>query len=356
MQDLLAKLDVGGLDVGHQAHRQARKEARFHTIERLRCAVGCKDQALAFVQQRIDRVEQFFLSGSLADDELDIVHQQQVEAAEAGLEFDHPVGLQGLDEFHHEAFRAAVEDAAAGVGLQEGVTDGVQQVRLALAGRGLEVERAELRLFRRSHALCGVEGEDVRFAGHESGEAERCVEADAGSEALVAERIGADSHHRGIAVVGGAAAIAMQTQVGNLAAAGVNRDVHLAHFAAGDLPGQAEAVGEPVLHPVGAEFRRQEKVERACFGIDFPDLDRLDPLAVQLMTEILAQPLADVSPIGCQVYCLQILHIVFRFPLIGEVTRFDHVNSTPRNRTRPKAGKFCSCRRGGTAPPLPGIA
>ena len=42
-------------------------------------------------------------------------HKRLVEAAQARLELDRLAGLQGLDEFDHEAFGAAIEDARARV-------------------------------------------------------------------------------------------------------------------------------------------------------------------------------------------------------------------------------------------------
>jgi hypothetical protein len=85
-------------------------------------------------------VQEFFLRAGLADDELDIVHQQHVEAAQAALELDHLVLAHGLDEFDHEALGRAVEHPRAGPGGDEAVGNGVEQMRLALAGRALEVE------------------------------------------------------------------------------------------------------------------------------------------------------------------------------------------------------------------------
>ncbi len=74
---------------------------------------------------------------------------------------------KGRDKFDHEALGRTAEDARAGMGLQIGMADRVQQMRLALAGRGLEVERRELRLFDLRHALGGVESEHVGRAGDE---------------------------------------------------------------------------------------------------------------------------------------------------------------------------------------------
>jgi hypothetical protein len=69
--------------------------------------------------------------------------------------------------------------ARAGGGV--GVADGVEQVRLALAGRALEVERRELRRFERGHALRGVDREHVGRAGNEFSEGQRGVEPDRAS-------------------------------------------------------------------------------------------------------------------------------------------------------------------------------
>ena len=78
---------------------------------------------------------------------------------------------------------------------------------------------------------------------------------------------------------------------------------------------------ESVLHPVGGKFGRQEQVERARFLVEAAELDRLDPLAVQLVAQILAQALADVRPIGGQVhrFCLPsfILRIASRFRAVS---------------------------------------
>jgi hypothetical protein len=81
----------------------------------------------------------------------------------------------------------------------------------------------------------------------------------------------------------------------------VDLDADVAHFAAGDLPGQRQPVMEAVAHPVGGKFGRQEQVQRAGFLAEAAELDRLDPLAVQLLAQVLAQALADVGPVCGQV-------------------------------------------------------
>jgi len=85
------------------------------------------------------------------------------------------------------------------------------------------------------------------------------------------------------------------------------RAAHVAHVRASDLPCQRKPVREAILHPIGAELGRQIEIERARLLAVRARLDRLDPLAVHLLAEVLAQPLADVGPIGRQVQSFGIL-------------------------------------------------
>ena len=71
----------------------------------MRRTVGGEDQSLALGQQCVDRIEQLFLRTCLADDELDVIDQQQIKATQTRLELNHLVLLQRLDELDHEAFR-----------------------------------------------------------------------------------------------------------------------------------------------------------------------------------------------------------------------------------------------------------
>ena len=68
----------------------------------------------------------------------------------------------------------------------------------------------------------------------------------------------------------------------------------MAHVGPGDLPGEREPVRKAVRYPVRGKFRRQEQVKRTRFLAEGAELNRLDPLAVKLLTEILAKTLANV--------------------------------------------------------------
>jgi len=136
------------------------------------------------------------------------------------------------------------------------------------------------------------------------------------------------------------------------------------HFAAGDLPRQTQPVVEAVLYPVGRELGRQVQVERACVLAETAELNRLDPLAEQLVAQILAQPLADVSPIGGEVDGVLILDLPqltalpFGCRMPGMRANSNHfepapsaMTQTPRNDTvramlRPSPeSPFCKGRR-----------
>jgi hypothetical protein len=83
---------------------------------------------------------------------------------------------------------------------------------------------------------------------------------------------------------------------------GMHGDADVAHIVARDLPGEREAIGEAVRHPVGGELGRQEQVQRPGLLAEAAQLDRLDPLAIELLTDILAQAVADVCPVGGKIH------------------------------------------------------
>src|SRR5690606_23271996 len=76
-------------------------------------------------------------------------------------------------------------------------------------------------------------------------------------------------------------------------------------------------VGKAVLHPVGREFGGQEQMERAALLAEAAYLDRPDPLAEQLVPQVLAQPLADVRPVCRKIQRFGIFHVPLNCILLG---------------------------------------
>jgi hypothetical protein len=86
IDDVEAKLIFGRVDIGDQAPRQPRQDARCDSVEVLWRAVGGNHQPVSGSDDLVHRVEEFFLRRILARDELDVVDQQQVGRAQPALE------------------------------------------------------------------------------------------------------------------------------------------------------------------------------------------------------------------------------------------------------------------------------
>ncbi len=149
-----AQVELGRADVRHQPGAEPAREPRLEALERMRRAVGGDHQPFARRHELVDRVEEFLLRRILAADELEIVDHQQVDAAQPPLEAVRVLGAQGLDEFEHEALRRHVDRRGARIAVEEGMADRMHQVRLALAGARMEIERLN----------CGLPGSAIIVA------------------------------------------------------------------------------------------------------------------------------------------------------------------------------------------------
>ena len=79
--------------------------------------------------QVIERVEELFLRAALAGQELDVVHQQQLNRAVAAAELVAPALRDGCDKVVDELLTGDVQGVAAG--LPRPQSDRLQEVRLA---------------------------------------------------------------------------------------------------------------------------------------------------------------------------------------------------------------------------------
>ena len=134
--------------------------------------------------------------GRLALQELQVVDHQHVDAAQRLLEGERGLGAQRRDEAVHELLGGEIEHLALGA-VVAGPGDGLQQVRLAEADAGVDVERIEhhrLAAARHRHLLGGGVRQRVGAADHEG------VEGQPQIERRAAERVVAGGHRR----VGGA--------------------------------------------------------------------------------------------------------------------------------------------------------
>ena len=116
-QDREAGGGVGGADVGDEAGLEALAQAGLHVAEVAREAVGGEDDLGAGLVQRVEGVEELLLRADLGLEELDVVDEQDVDAAVGGLEGVGVAAVDGADEVVGEGLGGGVADGrAAAVG------------------------------------------------------------------------------------------------------------------------------------------------------------------------------------------------------------------------------------------------
>ena len=124
--------------------RPASKRSRrrgLHVGEVAREAVGGEDDLGAGLVQRVEGVEELLLRADLGLEELDVVDEQDVDAAVGGLEGVGVAAVDGADEVVGEGLGRGVADGRAAAVGRDVVPDRVQEVRLAEAGRAADEER-----------------------------------------------------------------------------------------------------------------------------------------------------------------------------------------------------------------------
>jgi hypothetical protein len=135
---LLAKnrglgLQVRRLDVRDEAPFESRAEALLQRGDLAGDAVRADHDLLGGVVQIVEGVEKLLLRPLLSRDELDVVDQEQVQAAVPIAELDGGVEADGVDEIVGELLGRHVGDPDARIALPRVMTDGVEQVGLAEA-------------------------------------------------------------------------------------------------------------------------------------------------------------------------------------------------------------------------------
>ena len=97
-QDRQARGALGRADVAHQAGLEALAQPVLERVHVARQAVGGQHELGAGLVQRVEGVEELLLGLGLALQELDVVDEQDVDAAVGGLERLHAAALERADE------------------------------------------------------------------------------------------------------------------------------------------------------------------------------------------------------------------------------------------------------------------
>ena len=105
-----ARGEVGRADVGDQAGLEALAQAVLERVEVAREAVGGQHELGAGAVERVEGVEELLLGLRLALEELDVVDEQDVDAAVGGLERLERAGVERADELVGERLDRRVAD------------------------------------------------------------------------------------------------------------------------------------------------------------------------------------------------------------------------------------------------------
>ena len=177
LENGFARLDVGRLDVHGEAPGETAHEAVGKVLDFDSRGIGGEHNLLAGLVQRVEDKEEFVLRFVLAGPVLDVVDEQNIHLVTVEVaHFGHAVFLEALHVLLREVLAGEVAHALVRIVLEDVVADGLQQVRLAEAGRTVDEQRVVLRA--------------VRVPGYGEGRVERELRLVAGDEVLEAETAG----------------------------------------------------------------------------------------------------------------------------------------------------------------------
>ncbi len=177
-QDVEAQLFVHRADLDGKPAAETRTHAVFEIFEFHRRTVGSNHDLAARVGQRVQRVAELLLHGA-ALQELKIVDDECVDAAQRFLEGDRRLVFQRSDEAVHEFLGSEIDRAFALC--FEGMRRRLEKMGFAETHRGVDIKRIETRRAVRAQTclddlFCRRVREPVLPADDESGEGHARIE------------------------------------------------------------------------------------------------------------------------------------------------------------------------------------
>ena len=140
LQDGDPGLDVGRLQVGDEPPFEPGLEALLEPGDLLGRAIARDDDLFLVVVEMVEGVEKLLLRPVLADEGVDIVHEEEVDAPVFFPELEDLPVLEVVDDLVHELLGRDVDDPQARVVPQALVADGVHEVGLPEARPAVDVE------------------------------------------------------------------------------------------------------------------------------------------------------------------------------------------------------------------------
>src|SRR5207245_3586381 len=102
LDNVQAWLDAGVLKVRYHTPLESVSQSLLEVVNLLRHLVRGEDDLAPVVVERVERVEELLLSSLAACQELHVVQDEDVDAAEAFLEVAHAIATERGDEVVHE--------------------------------------------------------------------------------------------------------------------------------------------------------------------------------------------------------------------------------------------------------------
>src|SRR6185437_837880 len=167
VEDRDTVLEVGQLNVRDHAPLEATDEPGLEAWNLRWRAVTRQNNLASRLIQRVEGVEELFLGGFLALEEMDVVDEEQIHFAEAPTEIRRGAFLDGSDELVGELLGAHEQHACAWCPIHDLVRDRLHEVRLAEPGVTVNEEGVVDLARRGGNGLCGRRGKLVRLADDE---------------------------------------------------------------------------------------------------------------------------------------------------------------------------------------------
>jgi len=143
LQDRLAGLQIGGLNVYHQSPLKTGFKALLHALQLFRRTIGREDDLFAFLMQGIKSVKKLVLGALLVAEELDIVNHQDIHIPVQTAELRGLVFLDGIDEISGEALAVDIEDANGFILFLGIIADCLNEMSFTQTHTSIDDERVE---------------------------------------------------------------------------------------------------------------------------------------------------------------------------------------------------------------------
>src|SRR6266849_30318 len=102
LHDGYAGFEVGRRDIGDQARLEAVAQPLFESRNIARNFIRSQHDLMTLGVERVESMKEFLLGALAAGQELDVVKNQGIDAAELFLELAHPIASQRADQLVHE--------------------------------------------------------------------------------------------------------------------------------------------------------------------------------------------------------------------------------------------------------------